>query len=291
LAEPDVSNVQTRETIAEDVLRLGVAKGDVILVRGALGAVGRISGGAKAMVEALLDAVGASGTVVSLSFTETAFIRRPDPAKPFTQDSPTYAGALPKAMLGYEGRSRSLHPNCSFVAIGARAQEIVDGHGPKAGAYEPVRKMIAMGGKGILIGCVDASPGFTTAHLAEADLRLYRRVIFPWLNKVYYVDQDRSLRLFTRMDHGLCSQGFSNFYSHYVRRGILRSGYVGNAYSVAVPLAQAYEIERALLAENPRFAVCGDRRCVMCNARRWDRVHRIPGWILRRLIQTGRRAS
>jgi aminoglycoside N3'-acetyltransferase len=291
VAELHVSNVQTRAAIADDIRRLGVAEGDVVLVRAALGAVGRVSGGAKAVVDGLLDAVGPAGTIVSLAFTETAFIRKPDPAKPFTENSPTYAGALPKAMLAHEGRFRSQHPSCSFVAIGARAREIVDGHGPEAGAYEPVRTMMAMGSKGILIGCVDASPGFTTAHLAEADLRLFRRVIFPWLNKVYYVDQDQSVKLFTRMDHGLCSQGFRNFYSHYVRKGLLRSGLVGDAYSIAVPLTEAYQIERALLSENPKFAICGDPRCVMCNARRWDRVHRIPGWILRRFTRSARSAT
>jgi aminoglycoside N3'-acetyltransferase len=201
-------------------------------------------------------------------------------------DSPTYAGALPKAMLAHEGSARSRHPNCSFVGIGARAREILEGHGPASGAYEPVRRMIELDGKGLLIGCVEASPGFTTAHLAEADLGLFRRVIFPWLNSVFFVDEDDKVKLFKRQDHGLCSQGFRNFYSHYVLKGILRSGFVGHAYSIAVPLREAYEIERALLARDPKFAICGNPDCVMCNARRWDRLHRVPVWALRRLRRT-----
>lgn len=273
----------SRDRIADDLRGLGIARGDVVLVRGALGQIGRIAGGAGTVVDALLDAVGPEGTIVSLAFTETAFVRKPDPNKPFTVHTPTYAGALPKAMLAHVGARRSAHPNCSFVAIGANADKIVSGHDANAGAYDPVRTLMTLNGKGLLIGCVSASPGFTTAHLAETDLGLYRRVILPKLNSVYYRGNDGSLKLFKRIDHGLCSQGFSRFYEHYVKEGVLSSGYVGAAYSIIVPLSEAYAIEHRLLADNPRFAICDNSDCVMCNVRRWDRIHYVPKWIARRL--------
>jgi len=274
----------SRNDIASDLRSLGVRRGDVLLVRGALGQVGRIQGGGQAIVGALLDAVGVEGTIVSLAFTDTAFIRKPDPAKPFTVDSPTYAGALPKAMLAHPAMQRSRHPNCSMVAIGRQADVILAGHDAQSGAYEPVRKLVELAGKGLLVGCVDSSPGFTTAHLAEADLGLYRRVMFPWLNSVYYLDETGGTKLFKRRDHGLCSQGFSRFYEHYVTRGILSAGMVGAAYSIMVPLREAFAIERELLGADPRFAVCDNPGCAMCNARRWDRVHHAPAWFFRRLL-------
>jgi aminoglycoside N3'-acetyltransferase len=273
----------SRERIAEDLRGLGIAEGDTVLIRGALGQIGRIAGGARTVIDALLDAVGAGGTIVSLAFTETAFIRKPDPNKPFTADTPTYAGALPKAMLAHAGARRSAHPNCSFVAIGANADDIVRGHDADAGAYDPVRTLMTLKAKGVLIGCVSASPGFTTAHLAETDLGLFRRVILPKLNTIYYRGVNGGLKLFKRVDHGLCSQGFSRFYEHYVKEGILSSGHVGSAYSIVVPLAEAYTIEHRLLSADPQFAICDNPDCVMCNVRRWDRIHHTPLWMARRL--------
>lgn len=266
------------------LLGLGLGEGDLVLVRGALGAVGRIAGGAKTIIDVLLDVVGPRGTLVSLAFSETTFIRRPDITKPYTLESATYAGALPKAMLGDARARRSRHPNCSFVAIGAQADAIVANHGPHDRAYEPVRKMTEMKGKGLLIGCVESSPGFTTAHLAEADLGLHRRVILPRLNSVYYQDEEGKIERFYRRDHGLCSQGFSHFYEHYVKSGILVSAHIGEAYCIQVPLAEAYAIERRLLAANPKFAICDSRDCATCNARRWDRLHRLPGFLVRRVM-------
>lgn len=286
-----MKTVLSRDDLVRDLRSLGVADGDVVLVRGALGQVGRVQGGARTVVDALLDVVGDRGTLVSLAFTETAFICKPDPAKPFTVDSPTYAGALPKAMLAHPAMRRSRHPNCSFVAIGRHADAVVRDHGARSGAYEPVRRLMELGGKGILLGCVESSPGFTTAHLVESDLGLHRRVVLPRLNSVYYEDEDGRVRLFVRTDHGLCSNGFSRFYEHYVEKGVLRSGHVGSAYSIMVPLAEAFAIEHRLLSRDPRFAICDDRDCVMCNVRRWDRIHRAPGWLARRALKRFRRLS
>ena len=274
----------SKEDLVRGLHALGLRKGDVALVRGALGRVGRIDGGARTFVDSLLEAVGDEGTIVSLAFTETAFIRKPDPAKPFTLASPTYAGALPAAMLAHPDSRRSAHPKCSFVAIGAHADDIVKGHDARSPAYEPVRRIMGLNGKGILVGCVESSPGFTTAHLAEADLGLYRRIVLPSLNSVYYVDTDGEKRLFVRKDHGLCSQGFSRFYEYYVEKSILSTAFVGSAYSIMVPLPQAFSIEYELLSQNPRFAICDNRDCVMCNVRRWDRIHHAPGWLARRIL-------
>lgn len=270
--------------IANDLRgNLGISDGTIALVRGSLKPVGRITGGAESVVRGLLDAVGPEGTIVSLAFTGSAFLRKADPAKAFTLETPTYAGALPQAMLDWPGAVRSSHPTCSYVAIGPAAEELMAGHDAHAGAYDPIKKLVARQAVGLLIGCVESSPGFTTAHLSEVELGLHRRMIAPWANSTWYVDADGQLKLFRRKDYGLCSIGFRNFYGPYVSAGILRSGFVGSAYSIAAPLARTYEIDKALLTRDPRFAICGEKTCLICNARRWDRLHHLPAFAARRI--------
>lgn len=267
--------------LTADLRELGISSGDTVLIRAGLKAIGEIRGGPNEFVTALLDVVGARGTVVSLAFTDSSFFRKPSPDEAFTVAKKSNAGALPNAMLRHPEMLRSTHPMCSYVAIGASAQSILAGHDETAGAYEPVRRIIECGGKCVLVGCVSSSPGFTTAHLAEVDLGLNRRVIFPRLNSTYYRTASGELKLFRRRDLGFCSQSFYKFYAHYVRNGILTTGKVGAAYSILAPARSAYEIEYDVLSSDPKFNICGSPDCYTCNAGRWDRLYRLPGYALR----------
>jgi len=96
------------------------------------------------------------------------------------------------------------------------------------------------------------------------------------LNCCYYEDEKGEIKLFRRKDPGLCSNSFYKFYSHYVNASILRSGFIGRAYSIMVPAQEAYNIEKNILQKDPKFNLCGDPNCLICNARRWDRIHMMP---------------
>jgi aminoglycoside N3'-acetyltransferase len=273
----------TKETLRQNFAALNIAPGDIVLIRAGLKSVGRVTG--DDFVDALLEAVGPDGTIVSLAFTSGSFIKLANPADAFTASTKSYAGALPAAMLAKPNAKRSRHPTCSYVAIGRYAEQITRGHGPQSGAYEPVRTIIELGGKCVLVGCVRDSPGFTTAHLAEIDLGQHRRVIMPWLSNTYYVDEEGVLKLFRRRDSGLCSQSFWKFYSYYVRAGILATANVGSAYSISAPAAECYKIEKAILAKSPKFNICGSPDCFFCNTQRWDRIHHIPLFLARRIMR------
>ena len=90
----------TPEALLSNFCSLGVSRGDTLLIRGSLGAVGRIEGGSNSVISCLLDAVGPEGTVISLAFTGCAFLRRPRKQDAFCMTKKSYAGALPNAMLG-----------------------------------------------------------------------------------------------------------------------------------------------------------------------------------------------
>lgn len=273
----------TKKNIENDLQRLGVSVGDTILVRADLSNVGKIS--RKNFLEALLNVVGTDGTIVSLAFTNSAFIWDADKLNPFKASTPSYAGVLPNAMLEHHNALRSMHPQCSYVAIGKYAEAITFGHGPKSGAYEPIRKVLELKGKMLLIGCVSSSPGFTTTHLAEVDLGLHRRIVMPWLSVSKYFDENGKVKLFKRYDSGSCSKSYWKFYAHYVKHEALNAGMVGNAYSVIADSNKCYEIERDILTNNPKFNICGSADCITCNALRWDRLHHFPKLMLRRLFR------
>lgn len=272
----------TPASIQRDLTRLGLAPGDVVLARAGLRSVGGRDGD---FLAALLDLVGERGTVACLAFTRGGLAWRASKIEPYTQASASYAGALPNSMIAHPQARRSLHPQCSWVAIGRHARELTEGHGPHAGAYEPIRKLMALNGKMLAVGCVDTCPGFTTTHLAEIDLGLHRRRVAPWLFISRYIDEHGRVRIFRRSDPGLCSMSYWKFYASYVNSGILTAGSVGNAYSICAPAVECYTIEREILARDSRFNLCGSPDCQTCNLLRWDRIHRWPSYLLRRVLR------
>lgn len=274
------------EKLVKDFKSLGIQDGDIILIRSALSAVGRISGGAEAFIDALLKTVGRDGTIVSLAFTGATFMKRPKIEDAFNAKKKSYAGALPNAMLMHKYAFRSRHPMCSYVAIGKYAEEITADHDENSLAYEPIRKIIELDGKNVLVGCVDNSPGFTTAHLAEADLGMLKRLpVFSGFSSVYYQRDDGTYAIFRRYDPGLCSHSFYKFYALYVKAGILRTGFIGNAFSILAPARKTYEIEYSTLNKNKKFNVCESKYCFTCNANRWDRIGYMPVFILRTIYK------
>ena len=270
--------------IAADLRNLGIRTGDTVLIRVALQSVGRIP--RSQILTDILEAVGSEGTIACLAFTDSAYRWRADKLPPFTVASKSNAGALPNIMLGHPDAHRSLHPQCSIVAIGKHAEFLTSDHGPKSPAYAPMRKVIDLQGKMLVIGCVKSCPGFTTAHLAEFDLKLYRRFIMTkTLTVTPYINDQGERVLYKRSDPGLCSNSYWKFYAHYVNDGLLRAGMVGDAYSVVAPAKECYAVEHAILARDPQFNICDEPLCATCNALRWDRIHHAPIFAARKITR------
>jgi len=264
-----------------ELSRLGIAEGDSVLVRVALKAIGHVDDKpATALMRAVLDVVGSSGTVVGLAFNPCVLFPWRHKKIVVTPDTPTISGGWAQAMVEWPGAVRSAHPTNSFVAVGARAAEFVDGHTEAATCFAPMEIFLRGSGKMILVGCVKSSPGFSTVHLAQERLGLATRSLLRGLRGVYYERSGR-VRLFLRRDNPDCSAGFYKFYSHYVAEEKLRAGYVGDAYSVGIDCRDAYQIEYRLLERDPRFALCDNLRCLFCRGTRLYNKADMPGFYLR----------
>lgn len=273
----------TIEKLKQDLEAIGIQKGDILLVRADLGTIGKIETKKREdYINFLLAAIGDEGTIVGLSFTGGFFVKK-NKNIIFDGTNKSYTGAFANTLLAHPMAIRSTHPTNSYVAIGKNAKYILENHDENSGAYEPIRKIVELGGKMILIGCVKSSPGFTTTHLAEVDLGLHKRIIFPTLNGAYY-KKDDEIKLFKRKDLGSCSSTFYKFYGHYVKNELLQQGYIGNAYSVLIDAKKAYEVDYEVLKINPKITLCDNPACMVCRARRWDNLKDMPTYFVTRVI-------
>ena len=295
---PAIRPAATRETLREDLERLGLQRGDVALVRADVGEIGRVKGGTgDALLGALRDAVGAEGTLVALAFTRTQFLWRLDRDYVFDEKTPPTTGALARLFLDQPDAVRSRHPTNSFVAIGARAAEVLAGHDETTSSFEPMGRIVEARGKQVLIGCTRSSPGFTTVHWAQHVLGLDRRSILAgWFGSRYR--RDGQVRVFKRRDIGGCSHGFGKLYAEYEKEGLLRTGRVGQAESMLVEAPAAYALELRRLSEDPRAVFCDDALCPFCRGswlyNKRDMLSFYPRYAwhrLRKLVSRGRTPS
>ena len=174
----------TIESLKADLLALGVQPGMVLLVHSSLSSVGWVCGGAVAVILALEEALGSTGTLImpahSTSLTEPSrwenppvpeswweVIRQNVPA--FDPDlTPTRAmGAIPETFRKQRGVIRSAHPHHSFCARGERAEKVVGNHLLPNGLGEgsPLARIYELDGWVLLLG-VDHARN-TSMHLAE----------------------------------------------------------------------------------------------------------------------------
>jgi aminoglycoside N3'-acetyltransferase len=268
-----------------NLVSLGIKKGDTLLVRADLGAIGKIdTRNREDYINCMLNAVGVEGTIVGLSFTNSFSIFNKNKNVIFERNSKTYTGAFSNTMLKFKNSLRSSHPTNSYVAIGKYAEYILKEHDETSGAYEPIRKLMELNAKMILIGCVESSPGFTTTHLAEVDLGLHKRIIFPTLSASYYKNKGE-LKIFRRKDLGSCSSTFYKFYGFYVRKKLLKQGYVGNAYSILIDAEKAYSLDYEILKAEPKITICNNPSCKLCRMRRWDNMYDIPKYAISMLVK------
>ena len=174
----------TRATLGDDLGRLGVRPGSVLLAHSSVSALGWVCGGAQAVVEALLDALGAEGTLVvpthSGGNSEPSQWRNPPvpedwwpviratmPAFDPAVTPSGHVGAVPEVARTWPGARRSAHPQVSFAAIGPQAEAVTGGHALDSGFGErsPLARIHDLDGDVLLLGVGHASN--SSLHLAE----------------------------------------------------------------------------------------------------------------------------
>lgn len=184
---------------AAELRALGVREGMTLLVHAALGGTGL---DARTLRDALLGVLGEDGTLVVPAFTpensttSAAHLRQTagltaDARDRFLAAMPAFdpartpcpgMGRLAECVRLSPGAVRSSHPQTSFAALGARAEELVKDHPADChlGEESPLGRLAAAGAEELMINV-----GFgvcTSFHLAEYRIpdiptQLYRCVV------------------------------------------------------------------------------------------------------------------
>ncbi len=231
----------TIETITKDLKALGIEKGMTIIVHSSLSSIGWISGGAVAVVEALMKVVTEEGTIImptqSSDLSDPKHWSRPPVPEDWWQiirdnvpafDSritPTRGmGEIVECFRTYPNVVRSNHPLGSFAAWGKHAVEITMNHSLSMsfGEESPLRKIYDLDGYVLLIGVGYDSN--TSVHLSEVRTGACELI---QVGAPIIENGERVWKEFVEMDYE--SEKFVEIGVEFERKGTVKNGKIGNA--------------------------------------------------------------
>ena len=155
----------TKQQIVRDLINLGVKSGDSVMMHSSLSALGIVEGGADAVVDALLEAVGPKGTLLVPAFRDSVWGNAED----FSISDCTscrknnlclsqqcgFQGIISETVRKRPGSLRSCHPTHSWVALGPMAEFLLKGHRASltpCGKGNPFEALVELGGIILTLG-------------------------------------------------------------------------------------------------------------------------------------------
>lgn len=258
----------TRAGLAQDLARLGIARGDTVFLHSSLKSLGYVEGGAVSVIGALQDAVGPQGTLlVPTYYLPAGTVKATCELEGYMFDPRSHGtnmGRLPETFLREAATHRSLHPTHSVSAWGRHADYLTSGHheAPSIfGAGSPWERFVGLEGAKVLGLGVSMGP-VTFYHVVEDALgeafpepiwepRTYR---LPCLDKsgqrwevpVRPFAPDVAAR---RIDYAAREDLRDYFRREFERAGLRVNGRVGEADAWFIPARGFFDHLRTLAAE------------------------------------------
>lgn len=176
-----MERIHTRQSLCGQLRHIGVVPGDIVMVHAALSRAGRMLNGPDALIGALLDAVGAEGSIMAYTDWDGAYDDLLDqdgrvppewrehvpPFDPQASRAARDNGTLAEFIRTSPGARRSGNPGASVAAIGAASHWLTSDHPLDYGYGEgsPFAKLVERHGKVLMIGAPLDS--MTLLHHAE----------------------------------------------------------------------------------------------------------------------------
>lgn len=247
----------TGAEIAVGLARLGVDEGDVLLVHSSLSRFGYVEGGADAVIDALLEAVGSHGTVMVPTHT---WDRIGDDTPVFdVRETPCCVGRVPETFRRRPEALRGLHPTHSCAAIGPLREELLRDHETQVtpcGSKSPYQRLMNCGAPGdgrgrgriVFLG-VDLRVN-TSFHALEEIAGV------PWLfdrfEMLYTVDYEGRRRAVPSRRHSAeMARDFEKMEPVVLQEGVLVKGQIGQAQVRVVDAAGMERVVAPMLARDP----------------------------------------
>jgi aminoglycoside 3-N-acetyltransferase len=256
----------TQGDIVAGLRELGVREGQQLLVHSSLSSLGWVEGGAETVIDALLQAVGASGTVMVPTLTGNEWLSPDNPPVFDPVHTPCWTGIIPETVRKRPAALRSLHPTHSVAAIGADAWELTEGHRRSVMPCDELSPYgrLAQSPLGYILLLGVGHERSTTFHHVEELVDTDYHMQQGFARARIIVDGRETYRHVMLHRYGT-PRNFAVMEPLFLEQGIQRMGPIGRRE----PPAQARLVEAAGMVRATRLALIGDKH-ILCRRRAED---------------------
>lgn len=261
---------RTAADLVDDLRRAGVVPGDNLIVHSSLKSVGPVETGPATVVDALLETVGPTGSLMMPTFTYSLPMWNCDPFD--VRHSSGRVGAIPEEMRQRPEAHRSFHPTHSVAVIGPDAEQIIANHlhATPIGEGSPFARMARRGGKILMLGThQDTNSSLHYCEVAAGS---------EYIHVPFTLDQDYEIAWFINERDQIeytkiyevpgCSRGFRVVEAPLRDRQLLQEFPVGEARCQLLDAQSLIPAIGELLAADPAMMLCHIASCAICPKRR-----------------------
>lgn len=256
----------TFESIKNDLISLGVHSGDTVFLRISYKAIGKIEGGPKTFLDAIINVVGKDGTVILTAFPK----RYNNKLRVFHRKDAVDQGASPKSITGamsnvalqYSGSMVSSRKDFPFVALGKHAHYLTSNHSYDKEGYwileEAIDKFnckcLRVGGKPFI-----GTTHFSLSHIMR-EKGAYQ--IAPRYG-VFVKDKNK---LIWRENNNVvfCPTAFNAYLPEIIEDIKISEGKIGAGYAIITDMKKSMQAEEALFRKDLNRVLCSDPGCCLC---------------------------
>lgn len=232
---------------------LGVVPGDHLLVHSSLRSFGYVEGGADAVIDALLEAVGESGTV--LVPTLTFSVLKSYPHEFSVRRTPSSTGRITETFRQRDEALRSRHPVSSAAAIGSQAAFLTAAHlDTPCGPDSPYFRLYELGGKVVFFG---ASIGSNSVFHSAEEITGPSYLGFASINGAIVEGMDGRRQTITARRYDCFDRGIRRYLGNmepiFLERDLLRRAMIGRSRTYVISARDNVQVSCEILAADPDY--------------------------------------
>lgn len=250
LREKQQGKIYTKKYFVRQFKKLGISKGDVLLVHSSLSKIGYVENGPKDVVEALLEVVGDDGHLLMPNSPNSSF--QLDYIKNLDffdlANSKSKLGAISEYFRLLPDAIRSAHPTEPVSCIGPDAEYFVGHHFGNLTPYNensPFYRVSERNGKILYLGVTLDNAG-TNLHTLEDSIENFKFPVYhpePFEVKIRF--ENRTLRSMNTLVHNpdqSKKRKCDGLIPLFEEKGVLKKVKIGNAKSLLVDAKGMYDV-------------------------------------------------